>query len=148
MNVDDELIQALRALRALDLPPARHSYLHRVLIHAPTSADRQRIVTEARQEVARNAYKARAAIERAFDEQREREALNRAQKPRKAPTKVTEDHRRHVHELRQAGLTLHAISEQVDLAPSTIYRLLSDPPGEQPVNPANARNKKKPSDIA
>lgn len=128
MNVDDELIQVLRALHTLDLPNARYAYLHRVLIHAPTSADRQRIVAEAQQEAARNAYKARAAISRAFDEQSEREALRSAQKPRKAPTRVTEEHRRTVREMREAGLTFKEISETVDLAQSTIYRLLADAP--------------------
>lgn len=148
MNVDDELIQALRALRALDLPEARHGYLHRVLIHAPTSADRQRIVSDARQEVARNAYEARSAIQTAYDEQAEREALRSAQKPRKPPTKLTEDHRRMVREMRAAGATLRAISEQVGIAESAVARVLSSPPDEKPVIPSKRLKKWIPQPLA
>lgn len=147
MNVDNELITALRTLRALDLPDARHAYLHRVLIHAPTSEARQRIVSDARQEVARSAYKDRAAIQNAFDEQREREGLGRAQTARKPPTKVSDDHRRQVREMRGAGSTLRAISEEVGISESAVARVLSAPPDEHPVIPSKRLKKWEPTPL-
>lgn len=148
MNVDNELITALRTLRALDLPDARHAYLHLVLIHAPTSEARQRVVSDARQEVARNAYKDRAAIQNAFDEQREREALRRAQTARKPPTKVSDDHRRQVREMRGAGSTLRAISEEVGISESAVARVLSTPPAAKPVIPSKKLQKWEPKPLA
>lgn len=147
MNVDNELIAALQALRTLDLPDARYAYLHRVLIHAPTSADRQRIVSEARQEVTRNAYRDRVAIQIAYDEQREREALRSAQNPRRPPTKLTDEHRRQVREMREAGATLRAISEEVGISESAVARVLSTPPDENPVIPSKRLKRWEPTPL-
>ncbi len=141
MNVDTELLDALRTLRSLDLPAPRLAYLQRVLIHAATSLDRQRIVRDARNEEARNRYAAQRAVEKAWADQRAREALRGAQKPRKAPTKVTDEHRAKVREMRAAGATLKVISDEVGVAQSAVARILSTDPEPREVIPSKRLKK-------
>lgn len=141
MNVEDELLDALRALRTLDLPEPRKAYLHRLLIHAATSLDRQRILREARNEQVRKTYAAQRATEKAWADKKARDALRGAQKPRKCPTKVTDEHRAKVREMRAAGATLKAISEAVGLAESAVSRILSAEPEPREVIPSKKLKK-------
>jgi hypothetical protein len=141
MNVDTELLDALRTLRSLDLPAPRLAYLQRVLIHAPFSADRQRILRDARNEEARNAYAAQRATEKAWADKKARDALRGAQKPRKCPTKVTDEHRAKVREMRAEGATLKVISEAVGIAESAVSRVLSADPEPRSVIPAKKLKK-------
>ncbi len=141
MNIDNELLDALRTLRTLDLPEPQKAYLHRLLIHAVTSRDRQRILHEARNEQARNVYASQHATEKAWADKKARDALRGAQKPRKGPTKVTEEHRVKVREMRQQGATLKAISEAVGIAESAVSRVLSADPEPRSVIPAKKLKK-------
>ena len=96
MHLDDERLRLLGELRMLDLPAPRIAYLTRLILAARTPADRQAILSEAQNEARRNAYMSRAAIRKAYDDQREREhrqgAPERPQTPLRAPRRHAEPH--------------------------------------------------------
>lgn len=139
----------LEALRALDLPTPRLAYLSRLLLAASTPAERHRIIDDARREALRNAWKSRRAVERAFAEQRQREAVRGSQGgSRRSPTKVTPEIVASVQRLRGEGHSLKAIGEQLGISESTVHRILDREPEEKPVIPAKKRKKYVPEPLA
>lgn len=130
------LQEAIAAIRSLDLPQPRRVELTRQL--ATTSSARRwfLIVVGARQEVARNALANRSAIEKAYEDQRQRLALIGAQTPRRAPTKLTDEDRSHARKMRADGATLRKIPERFGVAESTVFRALESAPEAMPVIPA------------
>jgi hypothetical protein len=131
-----KLEQAVSAIRSLDLPQQRRVELIRRVVSAPTTGTWFVIVSQARLEVETNAQANRQAINQAFDDRRQRSALSGSQTPRKAPSKLTSDHRQQVREMRADGATLREIAERFDVAESTIFRALEGAPEEKPVVPA------------
>ncbi|WP_404435180.1 hypothetical protein LG322_08470 [Microbacterium aerolatum] len=86
MKVDDELLGLLREINQLDLPIPRRAHLQRLGIAAKTSAARQKVLSDARAEVARNRYRVHAHLVSIYENQRyyEEQAESRedaAQKP-------------------------------------------------------------------
>lgn len=88
---------SLEALRALDLPAPRVTYLARLLLAARTADDRQRIINDATKEATRNAYRVKAEADGQFQLHRERErragiAPEKPQESARAPRRYAESY--------------------------------------------------------